>query len=291
LKTVDIIYSPVCEYSAAFIRILSEWLENKNVTVNAVSYSDALKTKKDLLVRNGIIVNDRLIESCFTEVFYKGLKIDSVPLDKEKIFSALGIVMDSPYEENKASVIEKSKPEKDSQNILVNKEIEWIPITKETAADEMSMCLKNYPFGNPAVRFHKQCREMKSIVFNEVWEKENCGGVYAKRGNEVVGLLEVFPREILKKHGFLTGVKGNDDEYLTVGCYEVGYRMPRTEIIDGLMCNLLMVHKLFKRNKLEGVGVFEWPDGFTPYWVYDKYYFRMQEKLTVNKVIMEKYFD
>jgi hypothetical protein len=46
---------------------------------------------------------------------------------------------------------------------------------------------------------------------------------------------------------------------------------------------------MFTRPRLEGIGVFEWPDGFTPYWVYDKYGFRKSETITERKVVMEKY--
>jgi len=87
----------------------------------------------------------------------------------------------------------------------------------------------------------------------------------------------------------MTGNMGNDNEHLTVGCYEVGYGMPRLEIIDELMRRLEMNYGLFRRRKIEGVGVYEWPDGFTPYWVYDKYGFKRQEAITDKKVVMMKH--
>ncbi len=125
-------------------------------------------------------------------------------------------------------------------------------------------------------------------MLNEVWSKEKCAGVYAKLGNKVIGLIEVLPREILKKYGFMTGSIGRDDEYLTVGCYEVGRGMPRKEILDELMRHLEDIYWMFTRKRIEGIGVFEWPDGFTPYWVYDKYGFSRKEMISKNKVVMEK---
>ena len=125
-------------------------------------------------------------------------------------------------------------------------------------------------------------------MFNHVWAYEDCAGVYAKYEGKVIGLMEVFPREILRKYGFMTGSTGNDSEYLTVGCYEVGFGMPRLEIIDELMRHLEMSYRLFKRSRVEGIGVYEWPGGFTPYWVYDKYGFKKQKTITENKVVMVK---
>ncbi|MFY9423020.1 MAG: hypothetical protein WAP91_08535 [Bacilli bacterium] len=220
-----------------------------------------------------------MTENCFVDVFYKDRLIDTVPLSMKKIFSALGI--DCIAEENTMSLI---LPKPIEQN-----EITWIPITQDTYLDEMTMCLKNYPYGNPPERFHPHCIQLKKQVFMKAWEKQKCAGLYAKYKDKVIGIIEVFPREILRENGFLTGSIGRDEDYLTVGCLEVGAGTPRIEIIDELMGRLLTLQYMFTRPRLEGIGVFEWPDGFTPYWVYDKYGFRKSETITERKVVMEKY--
>jgi hypothetical protein len=64
---------------------------------------------------------------------------------------------------------------------MINSEkIEWIPITKTSYMEEMSMCLHNYPFGNPPAQYHKDCIDIKSKIFEEVFEKESIAGIYAK---------------------------------------------------------------------------------------------------------------
>lgn len=94
----------------------------------------------------------------------------------------------------------------------------------------------------------------------------------------MIGLIEVFPREIPRENGFMTGSTGRDEDYLTVGCFEVGAGTHRLEMLEELMRRILTMQQMFTRPKLEGIGVYEWPDGFTPYWVYDKYGFRKSEK-------------
>ncbi len=97
-----------------------------------------------------------------------------------------------------------------------------------------------------------------------------------------------MPREILKKHGYMTGTMGDDSEYLSVGCYEVGYGMPRVEMINLLMGKLEGVFSLFRRRRLEGVGIYGWEDGFNPYWVYEKYGFEKAESLEENTVVFSR---
>jgi hypothetical protein len=174
------------------------------------------------------------------------------------------------------------------QKSLDYNKITWIPITQDTYLEETTMCLQNYPYGNPPERFHRQCVELKKRIFTNVWEKQNCAGLYAKYEGKVIGLIEVFPREILRENGFLTGSRGCDEDYLTVGCYEVGAETSRIEMIEELMRQLLLMRYMFKRPRLEGIGVYEWPEGFTPYWVYDKYGYRKAESITERKVVMEK---
>ena len=84
------------------------------------------------------------------------------------------------------------------------------------------------------------------------------------------------------------GTNGNDLDYLTVGCLEIGYGIPRTLMLDELMFHLEAAYPKFSRPLLEGIGRLEWPSGFTPYWVYDKYGFQQSEIINKRTKIMEK---
>lgn len=289
MKNIDVIYSPLCEASIAFVEGLKEWLRGQDVRVFPVSYDPDSAAQAALYRACGQLVRGRMMESCFVDVFYQGRRVDTVPLSKGKIYAALGI----PLEDADSGAFPNGQAAEGAcpqvaRHAIRSGAIAWIPITGETAADEMRMCLFNYPFGNPPARFHAQCFETKQRVFDEVWRKESCAGVYGKLGDTVIGLLEVLPREILKKHGFMTGRQGRDEAYLTVGCYEVGRGMPRVEVLDALMWQLENIYPLFAREMLEGIGVLEWPDGFTPYWVYDKYGFQRQERMNERKFVMQK---
>jgi hypothetical protein len=288
MKNIKAIYSPICEVSIAFLHQLNEWFENTDVCVESASFNNKSEAQKELYIKNGILVSGRMLESCFIDVFYQGKLINSIPLNMNKICSALGLVPASRVKEKPYYIDVDTNAAQKVRSIINDNNIQWLPITSKTAADEMTMCLHNHPHGNPPKQFHKNCIDAKMSIFNMAWEMENCAGIYAKYNDKVIGLLEVFPREILRKYGFVTGNTGNDSEYLTIGCYEVAIGMPRLEIIDELLRRLEMNCNLFKRNRIEGIGVFERPDGFTPYWVYDKYGFKRTETITEYKVVMMK---
>lgn len=284
---IEVVYSPICEASASFMGILQEWLEGKNVEIISSIFDCSSEYQKKLYESNGLAVNGRMLETCFIDVFYKDRLIDSVPLSKRRIFLALGITDDN-YIEDRFTIVPDNLSVDEFRKLVRNEEISWIPITKDTFMEEMDMCLHNYPLGNPPERFHSQCIKLKKHVFDQVWKEEVYAGIYAKYKDIVIGIIEVFPREIMKKYGFLTGSTGNDRDYLTVGCYEVGFGIPRKEMIDELMLHLELNQTCFSRKWLEGIGVYEWPDGFTPYWVFDKYGFKKKEIISEYKVVMEK---
>jgi len=276
MKELEVIYSPLCEANGAFIGQLREWLDGKDVRLCMVPFDEAEESVK----------KDRH-ENCFIDVFYNGKKIDSVPLHRKKIYAALGI-------EEEAELEHPDTPEgpvmdtKELRHLLLRGEIEFLPITQENYLNEMSMCLTNYPFGNPPKRHHSACIELKARVFAEVFEKEKLAGVYAKYAGKAVGLVEVMPREILKKYGYRTGTRGKDADYLCVGCYEVGYGIPRIEMLDELMFRLITLLSCFSRPYLESIGILGWNDGFNPYWVYDKYGFQKEEELNANTAVLVK---
>ena len=62
----------------------------------------------------------------------------------------------------------------------------------------------------------------------------------------------------------------------------------RIDMIDLLMQQLTEVFPLFSRKRIEGIGIYDWADGFNPYWVYEKYGFKEMEKLAENTVVMSK---
>jgi hypothetical protein len=101
-------------------------------------------------------------------------------------------------------------------------------------------------------------------------------------------LLEVLPREIVRKHGYMTGSQGCDTEILTVACYEIAFGIPRTLMIDELMYQLIKIKDSFSRKKVEGIGVYGCNDGFNPYWVYEKYGFSKKEQKRENVIVMER---
>ena len=279
MQRIEVVYSPVCEATGAMIGKLKKWLTGTDVEIGIFPFHLCPRRLKSKF-RQG--------ENCFIDIFYQGERIDCVPLHQDRIYAALGIQKKSVQEHGEEAAPSFAMTGGQLAEALKAGEVQFEPINRQNYMEEMTMCLCNYPFGNPPKQFHKSCMEIKTQVFAEVWEAEEIAGIYGKYKGKVVGLLEVMPREILKKYGYMTGTMGNDSEYLSVGCYEVGCGMPRVEMINLLMGKLEGVFSLFRRRRLEGVGIYGWEDGFNPYWVYEKYGFEKAESLGENTVVYSR---
>lgn len=286
MKSVVAVYSPLCEQNGTFLSQLEEWLDGKDVELVEVPFDEITDREKEWYKSCGILRDGRFRESVFIDVFFEGNLIDSVPLKKENIEKGLHIDIHGFEEEFIKSGEDMSVPA--FRELICRRDLKWVLINEDTFKDEMRLCIENYPYGSPPERFHGRCIALKEEIFAEVFLKECIAGVFATWRRKVVGLIEVFPREIVKKYGFMAGSRGKDEDYLTVGCLEVGYGTPRKEMIDELLFQLEQVYPDFNRHLLEGVGEFEWNTGFTPYWVYDKYGFHRSETIDEKTVIMEK---
>ncbi len=276
-----VIYSPLCEANGSFVENIYEWVKSSDsdVDIEVYSFDTAPEIYREL---------QPVHENCFIDVLLNGRRIDTVPLHKERILKALHISEKITLIKDEApSNSEKDYSEGDIRAELFHGNIRFIPITAENFMKEMQMCLRNYPRGNPPVAHHNKCIEIKRQVFTEIWEYEAIAGIYAELRGEVIGLIEVLPREIVKKYGFMTGTQGNDDEVMTITCYEVANKVPRTFMLDELMYHLVKIKGNFTRKRLEGIGVLGCIDGFNPYWVYEKYGFKRTEKLGENTFVLE----
>jgi len=288
MKSIVVIYSPLCEYNGAFLGQLEEWFNNIDLEIITIPFDKLTTRELEWYKAAGVVIGDRFVRSVFIDVFSEGLLIDSVPLSQRKIIQGLGLEVEIGDGDATTSSEAIQVNPTNFRKILCRNEVEWNLLNFTNYHDEMKLCLENYPFGNPANRFHQRCYQVKEKIFTEVFIKEHIAGVFATWQGKVIGLLEVFPREIIKQYGYLTGTNGNDLDYLTVGCLEIGYGIPRTLMLDELMFHLEAAYPKFSRPLLEGIGRLEWPSGFTPYWVYDKYGFQQSEIINKRTKIMEK---
>lgn len=280
------VYSPVCEANGAFLGLLKEWAQEAGAEVEAVPFHQMGDRERAWYRKAGRLDSGSFRQTVFIDVFLEGELVDSVPLNRERIASALGVPI-------KGSEVDLRPPSEETSpegflSSLLSGRIQPVAITRDTYRREMDMCLENYPFGEVDGKFHASCRALKEPVFLETFQTQEIAGVFLKDSRDVLGLLEVHPREVLRKYGFVTGTGGSDQDYLTVGCYEVGRGLPRAEVVDRLMAALLKLSPRLGRPLLEGVGKLNWPGGFNPYWVYDKYGFSAVSELRPGWILMEK---
>lgn len=257
MKSVTVVYSPLCVHNGAFLGQLKEWLDGKDIEIHAVPFN-RITTQEMEWYRSAELLdkNDFFKKSVFFDVFFEGKLIDTVPPKKKKIEKELEVQI----QEEERTESDKSAKEisiSAFRDLLFSDQIEWLQIDKTTFYNEMKLCIENYLYGNPPQRFHQHCVKMKEKVFAEVFTKEDIGGVFAGWQGKAIRLLEVFPREIIKKYGYLAGSQGKDKDYLTVRCFEVGFGVPRKEMIDELMFHLEASYPQFHCHLLEGVGMSE----------------------------------
>jgi hypothetical protein len=61
-------------------------MENSDVKITPMSFDSSSDRQRKLYRDNGLLVNGRMTENCFLDIFYKNRLIDSVPLSKKRIF-------------------------------------------------------------------------------------------------------------------------------------------------------------------------------------------------------------
>lgn len=274
-----IIYSPLCEANGSFIEKLKQWVKGSgcDAEIEVYAFDSAPSIYRQQLPA---------CENCFIDVLLNGKRIDTIPLHKELILKALH-KSEKVQDILQNETFDNDDSDADVKLELLQKDICFHAITEDNYMQEMQMCLKNYPRGNPPVAHHSKCIDIKKSVFSEIWKIETVAGIYAEYKGAVIGLIEVLPREMVKKYGYLTGTQGSDYEVLTVTCYEVACNIPRTIMLDALMSNLLKIKGKFSRRRLEGIGVLGCVDGFNPCWVYEAHGFSKTECLNENTFVWE----
>lgn len=107
-------------------------------------------------------------------------------------------------------------------------------------------------------------------------------GVGVWHGERLAGLLEVYPRPVAARAGFVCGLWGSDEEVLTVACLEVAAGESRHPVMELLLEALLGELAARAREAgfrhVEAYGRYEDLAGSNPYWLFDKYGFRRREE-------------
>lgn len=112
MKTIDVVYSPICEANGAFLGQLEEWLEDTDVKTNYIPYNSLTPKEVEWYKAQGSMCEKgRLVSSVFIDVFYNQKLIATVPIKKRKIEEALKINIKEHEEESMS---------KTAQAILVN---------------------------------------------------------------------------------------------------------------------------------------------------------------------------
>jgi len=85
MKTIDAIYSPICEANGAFLGQLEDWLEGTEVKINYIPYDSLTPKEVEWYKAQGSMSEKgKLVSSVFIDVFYNGKLIATVPLKREK---------------------------------------------------------------------------------------------------------------------------------------------------------------------------------------------------------------
>ncbi len=161
------------------------------------------------------------------------------------------------------------------------------PLTVAGAAPALAMCLGRHPSGSkPRPPAAAEGSETKRRWLHSLALPGGFLGVAAWRGEQVVGLLEVYPRDIASRAGYVTGTWGAEDSsrILTVTCLEAARGERRQPVLEFLLEGLLVELEAGRSSgrlpydHVEALGVYGDPAGPSPYWLYEKYGFTRREE-------------
>jgi hypothetical protein len=164
--------------------------------------------------------------------------------------------------------------------------IEIIPLTEKTMELEIDLCLKFHPSGYKVPEDDAiQGRDAKKKFLKKVFEEVIPAGFIAIENGKPLALLELVPRKIAARNGYITGLKDIDEDTLTIVCLEVTSNQNRKQIMKIMVEHLVNNLELFKPFKMIEVGAFPQDVDFHPAWVYEDNGFTTVEDRDVAKVL------
>lgn len=83
MKSVVVVYSPLCEQNGTFLSQLEEWSKGTGVNLCEIPLDEITEREKEWYESCGLLKNGRFKRSVFIDVFLEGKLIDSVPLKRE----------------------------------------------------------------------------------------------------------------------------------------------------------------------------------------------------------------
>jgi len=157
------------------------------------------------------------------------------------------------------------------------------PLMTDQVEAGLDLCLRRHPSGTvPRPSAARAGAERKRRWLESLDLPGGFFGVGVWRGESLAGLLEVYPRPVAARAGFVCGLWGSDEEVLTVACLEVAAGERRHPVMEFLLEALL--GELAARAQeagfrhVEAYGRYEDLAGSNPYWLYAKYGFRRREE-------------
>jgi hypothetical protein len=164
--------------------------------------------------------------------------------------------------------------------------IEIIPLTEETMDPEIDLCLKFHPSGYIVPKDDAiQGRIAKRKFLKKVFKKVRPAGFIAIEHDKPLALLELMPREIAARNGYITGSNDNKEDILTIVCLEVTSDQNRKQVMELMVTHLVNNLELFKPFKTIEVGAFPQNVDFHPAWVYEDNGFIIVEDRSIAKVL------
>jgi len=293
---VEVLYSPACPQNARFLSAVRDWLR-PYLCSGQIDLAELRTDGSDprVLQLLGIQSLAQLRSNVFIAVYVDGRRVSSVPLHPDEVIAGVRVALGLPPHDTPTAPWAwwgaASHPERKCDPASLS----WVPVTQETAAKSLELCLCHHPSGGRTPdEHHTAGRELKWQLWDRVFEIVPVAGVIGLDGESPAGLIEIYPRHIARSAGFVTGDPAQDDpqqcagETLTITCIEVAGGYPRTAVIDQAMTRLLDLLQggIGHYHWVEGMGVYGWPGGTNPYWVFDKHGFDRVREISPGRSVL-----
>lgn len=308
---VEVVYTPLCPWCADWLAGFQEELADLDVEFRAHNLWDDREAAWELLRGAGLATRGAtpmLLRNVYAQVFVDGEAVgEGVPLEPGRLSRvAVAATGDRAARRGESLArmgsnsagVNDARPStplpggmsysralpRTGEVVRAFDRLQLEVLAVPVAEAAFDLCLRRHPSGvstrpgTDQAGFDVKRRWLEGLMLP--------GGLYgvrAMRGGQPLGIMEVYPREVAARAGFVTGNWEAPGLVFTITCLEVAAGEPRQPVMEFLLEGLL--RELDARCEagsapvhLEAFGVYGSLAGSNPYWLFEKYGFARHEE-------------
>lgn len=308
---VEVVYTPQCPWCADWLAGFREELKGLDVDFQSYNLWDDPEPAWELLRGAGLATRGAtpmLLRNVYAQAFVDGEAVgDGVPLEPGRLsrtamvatgdraarrgesLARMGADTAGVTDARPAAPLAGGTPygrrlPRTGEVALGLSGLSREALTVPVPGDAFDLCLRRHPSGiNPRPGAEDEGSGVKRRWLEGLRLPGGFYGVRALRGEQVVGIMEIYPREVSARAGFVTGNWEAPGGVFTITCLEVAREEPRQPVMEFLLEGLIDDFAARCDDQtppvyIEAFGVYGSLAGSNPYWLFEKYGFTRHEE-------------